>query len=211
MSIPKIMLIAALSGTWLVSQGNVNPKNSQSTGTNLATQDKNFILRAAEDGQREIEIGYMALQRASSSSVKILAQRVVSDDTKANQELETLARQKGVTFPSQSSATPVVDPGRASPAGRKHGNLDKPTGARTGAGTQNQSASVGHGEGGLEGLSGSEFDEAFARQMVQENERAVADFEREQNSTTDPDVREYISTMLPTLRQHLAQARALHP
>jgi hypothetical protein len=47
--------------------------------------------------------------------------------------------------------------------------------------------------------------------MVQENERAVADFEREQNSTTDPDVREYISTMLPTLRQHLAQARALHP
>ena len=61
----------------------------------------------------------------------------------------------------------------------------------------------------LSGLSGSDFDRAFAKQMVDDHERTIAKFESAQTQVTDTELRGFIASTLPTLRQHLEQARAL--
>jgi putative membrane protein len=48
----------------------------------------------------EVELGKVAQQKASDSQVKSFAERMVTDHTKANDELKSLAGNKGVTLPT---------------------------------------------------------------------------------------------------------------
>ncbi|HEY3740096.1 MAG TPA: DUF4142 domain-containing protein [Bryobacteraceae bacterium] len=57
--------------------------------------------------------------------------------------------------------------------------------------------------------SGASFDHAFAKQAVEDHEKAVALFEKEAAEGSDPDLKAFARRTLPTLRSHLAAARAL--
>jgi putative membrane protein len=61
----------------------------------------------------------------------------------------------------------------------------------------------------LQGLSGAEFDRAYARLMVREHRDAVSDFEKENSRGTDMDLKAFAGKTLPTLQEHLRMARAL--
>jgi putative membrane protein len=63
--------------------------------------DSAFMTKAGGDGMAEVELGRLAVDRASSSDVKAFAQMMVDDHSKANGELTSLASQKGVTLPAQ--------------------------------------------------------------------------------------------------------------
>jgi putative membrane protein len=70
---------------------------SQQSKPAISSQDKKFIEEAAVGSQMEIKMGQLAAERASSPEVKNYGQRMVSDHTKANRELMSLAQQKGVS------------------------------------------------------------------------------------------------------------------
>jgi len=55
--------------------------------------------------------------------------------------------------------------------------------------------------------SGADFDRAYMNQMVQDHEAAVALFDRESKNGKDADLKNWASTTLPTLRDHLKMAR----
>lgn len=57
--------------------------------------------------------------------------------------------------------------------------------------------------------SGASFDHAFAREAVEDHEKAVALFEKEAAEGSDSDLKAFARRTLPTLRSHLAAARAL--
>lgn len=57
--------------------------------------------------------------------------------------------------------------------------------------------------------SGDDFDKAFARTAVEDHQKDIAEFEKEANSGNDPDLKNWASKTLPTLRAHLAEAQAL--
>jgi len=59
-------------------------------------------------------------------------------------------------------------------------------------------------------LSGPTFDYEFAEQMVRDHDDAVARFESAQKSVMNPELRAVIESALPTLKEHLSQARTLH-
>jgi putative membrane protein len=59
----------------------------------------------------------------------------------------------------------------------------------------------------LENLSGKEFDREFMKTMVAEHAKAVSEYERAANQATNPEVKQYASQTLPTLRDHLKLAR----
>jgi len=57
--------------------------------------------------------------------------------------------------------------------------------------------------------SGEDFDKAFARAAVEDHQKDIAAFEMEASSGTDPDLKNWATKTLPTLRAHLAEAQAL--
>ena len=63
-----------------------------------------FVREAADGGMAEVALGKMAVAQAESPDVKQFGQRMVDDHSKANQELTTLASQKGISAPTEPSA-----------------------------------------------------------------------------------------------------------
>ncbi|MGC2352953.1 MAG: DUF4142 domain-containing protein [Candidatus Udaeobacter sp.] len=64
----------------------------------ISQKDVNFIQKAAGDGAQEVANGKMAEKQAKSAEVKSIAERMVADHTRMNNELTALANRKGVKF-----------------------------------------------------------------------------------------------------------------
>ncbi|RYZ18592.1 MAG: DUF4142 domain-containing protein [Chitinophagaceae bacterium] len=73
--------------------------NEQKGGDRME-DDHEFLVEAASGGLMEVELGQLASQNAASADVKQFGQMMVTDHTKANNELKTLAASKNVTIPS---------------------------------------------------------------------------------------------------------------
>ena len=69
-----------------------------------SAQDRKFMMDAAKGGMMEVNAGKLALKSGSSAATKSFGQRLIDDHTKANNELMALAKQKGVTLPSDTGA-----------------------------------------------------------------------------------------------------------
>jgi len=63
-----------------------------------------FVMKAAQDGMTEVELGKIALGKSQNPAVREFAQRMVSDHGKANQELAELAKNKGIDAPKKLDA-----------------------------------------------------------------------------------------------------------
>ena len=72
----------------------------------LDEHDQEFIKKAASGSMAEIALGTAASQKATNPDVKSLADRMVSDHTKANDELKSLAAKKGATLPTEIDKAP---------------------------------------------------------------------------------------------------------
>jgi len=62
----------------------------------LNSQDQQFVLDAAGGGLYEVQSGQKALLKSTDANVKMIAQHMVDDHTKANAALTALAQRKGV-------------------------------------------------------------------------------------------------------------------
>lgn len=77
-------------------------QNEQALGSK-SDDDAEFAVEAADGGLLEVELGSLALTKASSNEVKKFAQMMVDEHTKANNELKALAQQKNITLPTVMS------------------------------------------------------------------------------------------------------------
>ncbi len=66
------------------------------TGGDLA-----FMNDAGPGGVAEVELGRLAVERATSPEVKKFAQQMIEDHSQAGEKLKALAQQKKVTLPSE--------------------------------------------------------------------------------------------------------------
>jgi len=80
---------------------------STSTGdsSSLSAKDKTFMKKAAKGGMMEVALGKVAEQNAQSDDVKSFGKRMVTDHSKANDELKSIASKKGVQLPSKESSS----------------------------------------------------------------------------------------------------------
>jgi len=65
--------------------------------------DWKFAVDAADAGMLEVELGKLAQTKAVSPEIKNLAQTMVTDHGKANEELKNLAAQKNISIPAALS------------------------------------------------------------------------------------------------------------
>ncbi len=75
-------------------------QNEETLPSDDAEDDAEFMVKAASGGMLEVELGRMALQKASNPKVKSFAQMMVDDHSKANDELKALAAKKNITLPA---------------------------------------------------------------------------------------------------------------
>ena len=61
----------------------------------------------------------------------------------------------------------------------------------------------------LSKLSGAAFDRAYARDMVRDHEEDIADFNKEANGGHNPAVKDFATQTLPTLQDHLKEAKEM--
>jgi putative membrane protein len=145
--------------------------NSQTaTATN---PDHQFAKKAASGGMSEVKLGQLAEDKGTNPAVKEFGQRMVTDHSKANDELKSIASQENVNLPSAPS------------------KMDEAEYAR------------------LSKLSGKEFDDAYAKMMVSDHEKDIAEFRKESTSGQDPELKSFASKTLPTLESHLQQAKQM--
>ncbi|WP_353721120.1 DUF4142 domain-containing protein [Dyadobacter sp. 676] len=80
--------------------------SGQATGTTaVAEEDSKFAVDAANGGMAEVQLGELAQNKGTDPKVKEFAKMMVTDHTKANDELKALAASKNITLP----ATPDED------------------------------------------------------------------------------------------------------
>jgi putative membrane protein len=75
----------------------------------MSSADTKFMKEAAMGGMEEVELGKLAAQKASDPNVKSFGQKMVDDHSKANDQLQQLATQKGVTLPTGMSTSQKND------------------------------------------------------------------------------------------------------
>ena len=69
----------------------------------LSNRDAEFVSEAASGGMLEVEAGKLALQKSANDSVKMFAQMMVTDHTKANDRLKALATENKWQVPATMS------------------------------------------------------------------------------------------------------------
>ncbi len=74
------------------------------SSSGLSAADHRFINEAAQGGLAEVELGQLAVQKATSDDVKKFGQRMVDDHSKANDKLKELAASKGINLPQAPNA-----------------------------------------------------------------------------------------------------------
>jgi len=89
----------AQDSTTPAAQGSTAPAKSAKSSS--ASMDKKFVTAAAQGGLAEVDLGNVAKQNASNDAVKQFGDRMVTDHSKANDELKALAQQKSWTLPTE--------------------------------------------------------------------------------------------------------------
>jgi putative membrane protein len=142
------------------------------TVTTLSEDDKKFVMKAAQGGMAEVAGGQTASMQATNPDVKAFGSQMVTDHSKANGELKTLATTKGLALPAE-------------PDKEQQKNL-----------------------AAIAKKTGTDFDKAYMRDMVEDHEADVKEFENAAKNSTDPDLKAWAAKTLPTLKHHLEMAKA---
>jgi len=60
-----------------------------------------FVKKAASGGMLEVQLGKLASSQGENPDVKKFGEHMVSDHSKANEELKAIAQKKGITIPNE--------------------------------------------------------------------------------------------------------------
>jgi putative membrane protein len=95
---------AGVAGAAVAATPRDSAKSTTKTSASSALTDAQFAKSAAEGGTAEVRLGELAEDRGSNQAVKDLGQRMVTDHTKADGDLQTAASKDNITLPSQMNA-----------------------------------------------------------------------------------------------------------
>jgi putative membrane protein len=99
-SVTLLAAVALVGGTALLAQKTGSAERMNGPGS----PDHTFMMKAAQGGMAEVEMGKLAKDNAENQAVKDFGQKMVDDHSKANDELKDLASKKNVTLPTDVDA-----------------------------------------------------------------------------------------------------------
>lgn len=63
--------------------------------------DQKFAADAAKDSMAEVELGQLALNKSDNAKIREFANRIIQDHSKANMQLQSIAKSGNVVLPSE--------------------------------------------------------------------------------------------------------------
>jgi putative membrane protein len=157
---------------------------------NVSRGDEDFVKEMLTDGMAEVELGNMAKDRAMSAEVKQFGERMVRDHSKAGDELKQIASQYSITAPAQMDD-------------KHHELMDK-----------------------LSKVRGTAFDREYINAMVDGHQDVINQLQKHasedrfgdnkgavkpepSNKASEASVNQWAAKALPTVREHLDQAKQI--
>lgn len=86
------------------SSGGASSQGSTASGMKLGSEDEKMMNDLARSNIMEINEGKLAEKKSENEQVKNFAKKMVDDHTKALDDLKQLAKDKGVTLPTEADA-----------------------------------------------------------------------------------------------------------
>jgi putative membrane protein len=179
----------------------------------VTMMERRFLTAAALGQMMEIDLGRLAQQKGSRDEVKSFGARMVRDHEKGLQEVNSLARSRGISLPAGMSMpgerAAIGNDRSRSEGGRQ--NVAAPTEMPELAELGLRHEAIHHQEERqlLSGLSGRAFDEAYLGGQVQDHAKMAAMLEAKPRMTQDTGIRDWAAKALPVVKEHLQMARRL--
>jgi putative membrane protein len=99
--VSKFFVLPLIVGSFCIAGAVMAEDNAAGKSSSVSEKDKTFMKKAAKGGMMEVAMGKTAEQNAQSEDVKSFGKRMVTDHSKANDELKSIAEQKGVKLPTK--------------------------------------------------------------------------------------------------------------
>ena len=96
MNVSKSLLFLAIAGASSAAMA--------ANADKAAPEPAVFVTKAAQDGMTEVKAAKVALSKSEDPSIRNFANRMVTDHGKANAELATIAKAKGIEVPKDLDA-----------------------------------------------------------------------------------------------------------
>jgi putative membrane protein len=136
--------------------------------------DNDFVAKAGSCMLHQIELGKLAQTNAQDAEVKKFAERMVTDHTKALEDLRTAARSANIPVPDKMNADDQKEVDRF----------------RT--------------------LKGADFDKQYIEHMVKDHQKSETVLTQASKDLKDPGLKGFATRSLPSVQEHLKQARAIN-
>jgi putative membrane protein len=91
----KMKISPIVAAVFLCAANSVSLAQNTDESAHSSISATEFIQKAGEGGQAEVEMGQLGAKKATNGEVKAFAKRMVADHTKANGELVAVAKGKG--------------------------------------------------------------------------------------------------------------------
>ena len=201
------LLIPALTTLAFADNLNTNAPNPPAQNLSQRMWDlltaQEFVTDAAIGGMKEMYLSDLALTNSQNQEVRNIAHRMIRDHSRANAQLARVAQQKGLVFPATNTFA-ANDPNWNNPLITGDQQLK---GAEL---TPTNSLRIAYqGIKQMQSLTGKQFDEAYAQDLVMDHAYAIAEYEAAERIVPDPDLKNFARHTLPILRTHLQMAQEL--
>jgi putative membrane protein len=197
----SLLLVAPCAGA-LAAQDTTQAQK-QTQNQDLLSDDV-LLRQLHRTNLMEIQAGQLAQRNGSSPKVKEFGARLVRDHQAADKKVVALAKQLRIALPA------AQDKGRAREQWGRDTTGMADTTNRQGYPQSYQQRGESRDElARLRSLRGAAFDTAFANAMVQGHDQAISLLEMAQGQVQHEELRSFIASTLPTLREHLQMAQSL--
>ena len=93
----RLTLAALLAGSlYLLPTAKAAEESKTTTESKLSMNDKKFLKKAYRGGMEEVETAKIAKDKATNDATKEVADRMISDHTKANEDLKKIAEEENL-------------------------------------------------------------------------------------------------------------------
>ena len=216
----KRRILEAAAGLLLIALPALAQPYGPAVGNSPTDREERILSFIHQADLHDIAAAKLVKQKSSSQQVKDFADRVIGEADAAEQQVRAYAQKHGVDLDALRQHVIQVNNDRLEEE-RRSKALGSATGEYSFTWENANMAKHQYAKASarLQGLTGAAFDREFASDMVQFHQREVdrlvrlrdhgIDLIDDRDYAMDPDLRNLIDNLLPTVKQHLQAAQAL--